>query len=210
MGMLSNEEQNAQPGDQPLPEQSPGQETVQGDKGSELKKLSDQATLFVYDQRFDELLEMFKANGAEGFPRAMASAVNGALEDLKKNNQVSHEMAATVGMDLFLKILGDVGGGTVDGQPVVPGLAQEQIEPALKATIEMYANSNPDITEQDVQALFSDLDSKATDTAQKVSQEKGGEPVSAGADTPAEQPAEQPVEQPVPQQRGGMLSGGTS
>ena len=101
----------------------------------------------IYGDKFESMLKVFEANGPEGFPHAMATVINGALQAA---GNMGHEDAARLGMELFQMMLLDVVKGGV-----AQGVTMDQINAALPATIKMYAESHNDITDQDM-ANFTD------------------------------------------------------
>jgi hypothetical protein len=143
------------PEEQMAEEQMPGPETTELD--GEYENIKAAAINFMYGEKFSKLIKMFKDAGVKGFPRAVAVAVNGAIEAVKQQTEIDHRMAAVLGMDLFLKVVEDMASGAQDGELVVPGLQIEQIQEALVQTIRMYAKANKDITEQDMQMLYEEI-----------------------------------------------------
>jgi len=120
---------------------------------ADVGEIEKRAFKYAYGEKFDTLLAMFKENGAENFAKSMAVAVNGAL---KNAGEMTHEQAAEVGMKLYLALLEDI--ITSD---VVPGITAEQVSQALPMTLRMYAESHPDVSEQDMQALMTEIEKRA-------------------------------------------------
>ena len=152
MGMLQDNTQSSGPGGQTPPTQGspmgaaagPGQPPEQ-----QFKELSDQAVMLVYNERFPALIKMFEANGPERFGRSMAVAVNTVLTEMEKQGPLEPEVAANVGLDIFMKLLEDmITGG------VVPDVSMEQVQQALPQALEMYQQSHPEVTPQDVQTVM--------------------------------------------------------
>ena len=160
MGMLQDNagapEPNVPPGVPAAP--MPGAEqnapnsdqgTVQEPPEARFESLRDQGVMLIYDERFEALLKMFKTNGAARFSNSMATAVNTVLTELEKKGPVEPEMAAMVGMDIYMKLLEDIITGGV-----VPDVTLEQVQPAMPATLKMYAASHPEVTEEDMNAIM--------------------------------------------------------
>ena len=150
MGMLQNNagapEPNAPPGVPSAP--LPGAEQQEPPE-ARFESLRDQGVMLIYDERFEALLKMFKTNGAARFSNSMATAVNTVLTELEKKGPVEPEMAAMVGMDIYMKLLEDIITGGV-----VPDVTLEQVQQALPATLKMYAASHPEVTEEDMNAIM--------------------------------------------------------
>ena len=115
----------------------------------QFQELSDQAVMMVYNDRFPQLIKMFETNGAERFGRSMAVAVNTVLTELEKQSPMDPEMAANVGMDIYMKLLEDIITGGI-----VPDVTLEQVQSALPQALEMYQQSHPGITPEDVQTVM--------------------------------------------------------
>lgn len=172
MGMLDQAEKAAPPGkaaplesmppeeggmpEQPAPDQPAGKATLP----EKFEGLKEKAIGFMYDEKFDAMIKMFKQNGAGGFPRSVAVAINGAIAKVKESEKIDHRMATVLGMDLYMKIIEDMATGQMEGQPVVPGLTLEHIQAALPETIKMYGESNPDLTDETMQQLFQEIKNK--------------------------------------------------
>ena len=144
---------------------APGSE--QPMQGGDVKQLSDKAIQLVYGDRFDELIKMFQTNGAEKFPRSMAVTINTALSDLEKAGPIPIEAVAQIGMDLMMKLLEDmIKGG------VVPDVTADQMNQSLPATLQMYADSHPDVTQEDIQMVLQEaqkgVQGAAPETAEAV------------------------------------------
>jgi hypothetical protein len=153
----SVEQITEQPAEQPM---NPAQQEGKAPLPEQFEKIKEQAITFMYDEKFDQMIKMFQQNGAEGFPRSVAVAINGAISKTKKVIPFDHKMAAVLGMDLFMIIIEDMATGTMDGQPVVPNLGMEHIQAALPATLKMYADSNPDVTDEVMQELLTEIKAK--------------------------------------------------
>lgn len=146
----------------------PGQPQTQ----ASFEELRDQAIKLVYGERFDQLIKMFQTNGAENFPRSMAVAINTALSELEKQGAIGLENAARVGMDLMMKLLEDmISGG------VVPDVTLEQVQQVLPATLQIYADSHPDVSQQDIQEIIKEVEAGVA--AGGGAQQSGTEPVTA-------------------------------
>lgn len=139
-----------------MPEQMPGRMPPEQMEGQDTEELKRKAVEYAYGKKFDSLVKMFQANGPEGFARSMAVAINGALQNI---GPMTHEQAAEVGMHLYLVLLEDVITGDL-----VPGVTAEQVSQVLPETIKMYAESHPDVSEQDIQALMEQLQARAAQT----------------------------------------------
>lgn len=169
MGMLEDAVANDQPAATPA-EQPVQQESMEAGQASptsgevtlpeKFEKLKDKAVSFMYDEKFDQLIKMFQQNGADGFARSVAVAINGAIAKVKETEQIDHKMATVIGMDLYLKVIEDMATGQMEGQPVVPGLTLEHIQAALPETIKMYAQSNPDVTDEMMQEMLQEIKNK--------------------------------------------------
>ena len=123
--------------------------------------LKQEAIQLVYGERFDQLIKMFQTNGAENFPRSMAVAVNTAITEMeKKNGDLGPEVAAEIGADLFGKLLEDMLVKPKDGMgAVVEGVTGAQLQEVMPAILVMYADSHPNVSKTDVQALMAEVDS---------------------------------------------------
>tara|TARA_R110000744_G_scaffold310926_7_gene418531 strand:+ start:344 stop:958 length:615 start_codon:yes stop_codon:yes gene_type:complete len=147
------------------------------------EELNKQAIKFVYGERFDQLIKMFETNGEEKFARSMAIAINGAFDNLQKNNgDIPLEQIAEVGMTLMFKLLEDI-----ISKGVLPNVTLEQTKQVIPATLVMYADSHPNVSKEDIQMLIKNIDGE-------MSAQGGGQP-------PAEpMPGEQPQQAPPPAQ----------
>jgi len=115
-----------------------------------------QGVALLYDDRFDALIKMFKTSGAAGFPNAMATAINTVLEKLEQAGPVPADMAAVVGMKLFFMLLEDLVKGNV-----LPSVDADGIQQAIGETIKLYAQSHPDVTDEDMQSFTAELQKRA-------------------------------------------------
>ena len=176
MGMLTDEqmpvsEESApveDPSASPKEEQPPEQEAANVDDDNsgppkagslpeKFEGIKSKAISFMYGKKFKALIKMFQDSGAEGFPRSVAVAVNGAINHVKESEDIDHRMSAVLGMDLYLKVVEDMATGEVGGMPILDDLTMEQVQNSLTETIKMYAESNEDVTEQDMQALLQEI-----------------------------------------------------
>lgn len=194
------------PGPQTPPTESPGAGTPPLDGASgpgqppagpeamatgSFEELRDQGIQRLYGENFDGMIQMFQTNGAENFPKAMAIAVNSTIEYLEKENgKLPPEMAAEVGMDVMMKLLEDIIGGGV-----VPDVTLEQVQQAFPAILVMYADSRPDVSKEDIQALVQEVQ-------KGVAQQEGGAPAEAAPPDPnaplSTGPGPEPSGSPVP------------
>jgi hypothetical protein len=132
----------------------------------------------VYGERFDQLIKMFEANGPENFPRSMAVAINTPIMELeKKYGGTDHIAAAQIGADLLTKLLTDI-----VGKKVLPGVTLDQVQQALPAAMQMYADSHQDVSQQDIQNALAAAAGKA----------------GAGPQGPAQAPPPGEAEPPAP------------
>ena len=165
-GMLTEGVSQAPPSSGPAPQSPPpadpsaGISPSGGAPGSgqppgeqDFEKLRDEAVQLVYGERFDQLIKMFETNGAEKFPRSMGIAINTAISEVeKKNGDIGPEMAARIGMDLMLKLLEDM-----ITKGVVPDVTGQQINEVMPAAMVMYADSHPNVSKEDVQAVMKEV-----------------------------------------------------
>jgi len=110
----------------------------------EVKGLYDQAVVILYDKKYKQLVDMFKANGEQGFPRSISTSINTVLGELEKQAPITPEVAAEVGIRLFYDLLEDV----VEGE-LLPKLSMETIQEGLNQTMTMYAQSHQDTVSND-------------------------------------------------------------
>ena len=107
----------------------------------------------LYGDNFDQMIKMFETNGAENFPRSVATVINSAIDYLEQQQGgLALEQAAEVGMDLMMKVLEDV-----ISEKVVPDVTLEQVQQVLPATLVMYADARPDVSKEDVQAVMQEI-----------------------------------------------------
>jgi hypothetical protein len=171
---------------------APGPEHSQ----ASFEELRDKAITLVYGERFDQLIKMFQTNGPDQFARSMAITINTALTELEKEGDIGVENAAKIGMDLMMKLFKDmIKGG------VVPDVKVEQMQQVLPATLQIYADSHPEVSQQDIQQVMQGIQ-KGVAEQSGGAQQTGTEPAPAnpGASPegdPASPPA-QSVSQPPP------------
>ena len=157
MGMLNDvpAEQN-QPAQTGQTEESPVRDPAQAQsnpQAQDVEALKQQGVKLLYDDRFDALMKMFKANGAERFPQSMATAINTVIGELEKQGPIPLEIITEVAMELFTNLFSDI----VDSDEV-PGITEKQAQGALNETIKMYAKSHPDtVSDEDLQALVAEI-----------------------------------------------------
>lgn len=154
------------------------------------EELRDKAVQRMYGDNFDQLINMFETNGAAKFPRSMAVAVNGAIDYLEQDGgKLPPEVAAEVGMDLMMKLLEDI-----IGEKVVPDVTLEQVQQAFPAILVMYADSHPEVSKQDIQALAQEVQ------RQGAAQEAGSGPAATPDPNAALStgPGPEPSGSPVP------------
>ena len=129
-------------------------------QAQDTQALKDQAIQLVYGERFDQLIKMFQTNGPDKFARSMAIAVNTAISEIEKNGEIGPEAAAEVGADLFGKLLEDMlVRPTEEMAPVVEGVTAEQLQEVMPAILVMYADSHPNVSKTDIQAVMAEVDS---------------------------------------------------
>jgi hypothetical protein len=129
-------------------------------QAQDTQALKDQAIQLVYGERFDQLIEMFQKNGPDKFARSMAIAVNTAISEIEKGGEIGPEAAAEVGSDLFAKLLEDMlVRPTEEMGPVVEGVTAEQLQEVMPAILVMYADSHPNVSKTDIQAVMAEVDS---------------------------------------------------
>lgn len=165
-GMLSDENTPSSGPTAPTPPASapgagnPRQAAAPGPGQPDVQALTDEAVKLVYGERFDQLIKMFQNNGPEKFPRSMAIAVNTAISELeKKHGDIGPEAAAQVGSQLFAMLLEDMATKPNEGMAaVVEGLTGEQLQEVLPAILVMYADSHPNVSKEDVQAVMREVD----------------------------------------------------
>jgi len=146
---------NEQQGEMPPAESMP-QNEGQADPAAQTADTLKQAVGLLYGEHFDRLVELFKTSGEEGFPKAMATAINTVIQSLEQQQPVSPEVASAVGMKLFFMLLEDVVKGNL-----LPQLPIETIKQALGETLAMYAKTHADtVTEQDMQQLFAEINQR--------------------------------------------------
>ncbi len=175
---------------QPTPNPAASEQAVQ--------QYKEKAIQLVYGDRFDQLIKMFQTNGPDKFARSMAIAVNTAITEIEKESgPIGPEAAAAVGGDLFAKLLEDMLLKPEGGKAaVVEGVTGEQLSEVMPAILVMYADSHPDVSKQDIQAVMKEV------TTQTQAAAGGGQPVPAqtpvgNQSVPGKQPMP-PGGQPVP------------
>lgn len=170
------------------PDQSGAAGSEHSQSQASFEELRDQAVKLIYGERFDSMIKMFQTNGPDKFARSMAVAINTALAELEKQGDIGVENAAMVGMDIMMKLLEDmiIGG-------VVPDVKLDQVQQVLPATLQIYADSHPEVTQEDIQAIV-------TEVQQGLGSEGGAQQSDAAtpeSGNPASPPA-QSVSQPPP------------
>ncbi len=109
-----------------------------------------EAMIRIYDGNFDQMLEMFRSNGPEGFARSMGVTVNSGIDFLEeKYGPIGHENAAKVGAEIFFRLLHDM-----IVRKLMPDVPMEQVQDALPAVMVMYADARPDVSKQDIQQVM--------------------------------------------------------
>lgn len=206
VGMLTEAQNTPQPGSGPGPQTppagGPGAGTPPpGSAGGPgqppqanvpFEQLRDEAIQRLYGENFDNMIEMFQANGPEEFAKSMGLTINSAIEFLEKQHgRIAPEQAAEVGMDLMMKLLEDIIGGGV-----MPDVTLEQVQQVLPATLVMYADSRPDVSKEDVQNLVREVQRSVaeqeggTNQAPSSAQPGPNAPLSTG---PGPEPSGSPV-----------------
>ena len=163
-GIQGAPEEQIQPSSGPVAQTPPAEASPRGgvpgpehsQQGGSFEELRDKAIQLVYGERFDQMIKMFQTNGAEKFPRSMAITINTALSELEKQGDIGVENAARIGMDLMMKLLEDI-----ITNEVVPGVRLEQVQEVLPATLQIYADSHPEVTQQDIQAIVQEVQASA-------------------------------------------------
>ena len=141
----------------PVPEAAPVGAAPGGLQGNE-DELIREGVKLLYSDRYDKMMKMFHANGAERYPISMATAVNTVITDLeKKRGPMSPETAAVVGMQLFKMLSEDI-----VGSEEIPGLNEQILQQSLNETLTMYAQTHPDtVTVEDMQNLVQEIQSQS-------------------------------------------------
>lgn len=116
-------------------------------------KLRDQAIKLVYGDRFEQLKKMFENNGPEKFARSMAIAVNAPINEIEKAGRLKPEMAAKIGLAIYIRLLEDI-----VGKGLVPGVTPEQISDSFPASMLMYAEAHPGVSNETIQALVREVE----------------------------------------------------
>lgn len=213
MGMLQDNAQRPSSG--PVANTPPGSSSSTGfAAGSEqlnspeFKQLRNKGIEFLYSDRFEPMLKMFRTNGADGFPRSMAIAVNTTIKEMEKAGPVSPQLMTEAWADIFMTLLEDI----VLADDVLPGLSVEQVSRALPAVMEMYEKSHPEIKPGTMQKVLDNLQMEAAQAIKdnpemqqgsKTTPEPGmPSPGGTGEAMPmqSEQPS-QPSQQPLPSQQ---------
>lgn len=111
--------------------------------GMDAQALIKQATELLYGENFEAMVQMFQQYGKEGFPDAMATAINGVLDRLEKETgqPLDASTAAEVGVALFEILLGDLSEGGV-----LPDIDKQDVLKAVEKTLAMWAKAHPDQT----------------------------------------------------------------
>jgi len=136
----------------PTPQGASGGAPGPGHSEKDFIKLRDQAIKLVYGERFDQLIKMFETNGTEKFARSMAIAVNTPINEIEKDGKLEPEMAAKVGMAIYIRLLEDI-----VGEGVVPGLTPEQISDSFPAAMLMYSDSHPEVPKEEIQSVVREV-----------------------------------------------------
>ncbi|MDH3638900.1 MAG: hypothetical protein OES09_10635 [Gammaproteobacteria bacterium] len=178
----------------------PGSGQPQPGAQQDVGALRDQAIQLVYGERFDQLIKMFQSNGPEKFARSMGIAVNTAISELEKTNgPLGPEVAAEIGGDIFAKLLEDMLVKPKDGMAaVVEGVTGAELQQVMPAILVMYADSHPDVSKQDVQAVMQEIDKGV---------KAGGAPQSGAVPEPAA-PGPESIGQASPPPTGSIPPGG--
>lgn len=134
MGMLQDTMGSQQPSQEGQP-----QSAVGGDVQSLIKL----ATELLYSDNFEAMIQMFQQHGKEGFPQAMAMAINGVLDRLEQEQgqPLDPQTAAEVGVALFEILLADLAEGEI-----LPDIDKQSVLQAIEAVLSMWAKSHPDQT----------------------------------------------------------------
>lgn len=162
MGLLTDENQNQQP--EATPQDNANVDDIQVDvpgvDPGAIDETYKRGIDILFNERFDKLVNMFKANGVEGFPQAMATAINSTLRQIEGEAGMDPVIAAAVGSKLFVALLETMVDKSMGGEEVLPKLEVPVIQEAFKRTLDMYAQSHPEVSEQDVAAVGQQLAQK--------------------------------------------------
>lgn len=97
------------------------------------------ALKIIYEENFEKLVKMIKASWPDGLPLAMSNAVNAVLTRLKKEEGMSPEISAEVGVAIFRMILEDLVAGKT-----IPQIDVAQLQKAMQKTLQDYVKQYPD------------------------------------------------------------------
>jgi len=179
MGMLQDTLGGGQPQNQE------GQPQQQGGGSQDLIK---QATKLLYSDNFESMVKMFQQHGKEGFPQAMAMAINGVLDRLEKDQgqPLDAQTASGVGIAIFEILLQDLAEGGV-----LPNIDKQDVLKSVEAVLTMWAKGHPD------QANPEEMKGVIEQMARQMSQGgklEGGAvvPPSQGGGAPQQPPPGQP------------------
>jgi len=131
------------PGLLETPNQTPEQsaETIpEGEVSAQAKPVLDSAIELLYDENFENFVQMFQQHGEQGFPDAMSLAINGTLERLEKDQgELPVEILAEVGTKLIEMLLQDL----IQNE-VVKNVTKEMMMGAVQKTLADWGQENPD------------------------------------------------------------------
>lgn len=173
----------------PVGSAAPGSEQpMEAEQAGQMPNAEDltrEATVTLYGDNFDNMMEMFESNGPEGFAQSTGRAVNSAIDGLEQEyGPLPVETAAEVGMNLILKLVEDM---VVKG--LMPDVSMEQVQDSIPAALMMYADTRPDITREDIQAVIAEI----------ANQSQGGGEGGADPNAPLSTgPGPEPSGSPVP------------
>jgi hypothetical protein len=153
--------------------------------GPELKPLIDQATTILYDEGFEPMMKMFQ--DPENFPNAMATAINGVMGRIEKDNgEQPFEILAQVAMEVFKMLAEDlVQGG------ILPEISGSMAMQAIQQTIAMWVKQNQKrVDGNEVAEALKMMKQQITSEMGGAEPQAGAQPAAAGqAAAPAPAPA---------------------
>lgn len=177
------------------PDQSGAAGSEHSQSQASFEELRDQAVKLIYGDRFDAMIKMFQTNGPDKFARSMAVTINTVLKELEAQGDIGLDNAARVGMDIMMKLLEDmITGG------VVPDVKLDQVQQVLPATLQIYADSHPEVTQEDIQAIVTEVQQglqKEGGAQQSGTEQAPANPGASPEGDPASPPP-QSVSQPPP------------
>lgn len=125
----------------------------------EVEAFYQQGIELLFSERLEKMVNMFEVSGVEGFPDAMATAINTVLEAIEQQQgqPMAPEIAAAVGTRLFLKLL-----EKLYAFGFLPKLPIEAVGDAFSKALRMYAETHPQsVAPGDVEKLGAMLQQQA-------------------------------------------------